>query len=33
MKHWLMMQHFTALNAIYRKTPGKTNDIQISEGK
>ena len=30
MKQWLMLQNFKALNTIWRKTPGRADDIQIS---
>ena len=32
MKHWLMMQNFTALNTMYRKTPGKQTTYRSPAG-
>ena len=32
MKHWLMMQNFTALNTMYRKTPGKQTTYRSPKG-
>ena len=32
MNHWLMMQKFTALNTMYRKTPGKQTTYRSFKG-
>ena len=32
MKHWLMIQNFTALNTMYRKTPGKQTTYRSRKG-
>ena len=32
MKHWLMIQNFTALNTMYRKTPRKQTTYRSLEG-
>ena len=32
MKQWLMLQNFTALNTMYRKTPGKQTTYRSPKG-
>ena len=32
MKHWLMLQNFTALNTMYRKNPGKQTTYRSPKG-
>ena len=32
MKHWLMLQDYTALNTMYRKTPGKQTTYRSPKG-